>query len=89
VSVKKQRGTERKWWAWEDSNLQPVDYEPNALTIELQARRVVSYDTATEEASQGPGENEEEVSGISRNAWRAGVFANGFVTRVKKRWDRR
>ena len=30
-----------EWWAWEDSNLQPVDYEPNALTIELQARRVV------------------------------------------------
>jgi hypothetical protein len=42
-----------EWWAWEDSNLQPVDYEPNALTIELQARRVDSYDTATGEASQG------------------------------------
>lgn len=25
------------WWAWEDSNLQPIDYEPTALTIELQA----------------------------------------------------
>ena len=42
-----------EWWAWEDSNLQPVDYEPNALTIELQARRVDSYDTATGWASQG------------------------------------
>jgi hypothetical protein len=29
------------WWAWEDSNLQPVDYEPNALTIELQAPRSI------------------------------------------------
>ena len=44
------------WWAWEDSNLQPVDYEPNALTIELQARRVDFYNTASGEASQGPGE---------------------------------
>ena len=47
------------WWAWEDSNLQPVDYEPNALTIELQARRVDSYDTASTGVSQGPGESED------------------------------
>ena len=26
-----------KWWARQDSNLQPVDYEPNALTVELRA----------------------------------------------------
>ena len=30
--------TERtRWWAREDSNLQPSGYEPPALTIELQA----------------------------------------------------
>ena len=27
-----------RWWAGQDSNLQPVDYEPNALTVELPAR---------------------------------------------------
>ena len=27
-----------KWWAREDSNLQPSGYEPLALTIELRAR---------------------------------------------------
>ncbi len=27
------------WWAWEESNLQPTDYESAALTVELQARK--------------------------------------------------
>ena len=27
----------REWWARQDSNLQPKDYESSALTIELQA----------------------------------------------------
>ncbi|MGY2843071.1 hypothetical protein ACVIWU_007053 [Bradyrhizobium sp. USDA 4509] len=36
------------WWAWQDSNLQPVRYERTALTIELQApllrrRRSIVY----------------------------------------------
>ena len=26
-----------EWWAREDSNLQPIDYEPTALTVELRA----------------------------------------------------
>jgi hypothetical protein len=29
----------QRWWARQDSNLQPDGYEPSALTIELQARR--------------------------------------------------
>lgn len=29
---------EYSWWARQDSNLQPIGYEPTALTIELQAR---------------------------------------------------
>ena len=28
----------KRWWAREDSNLQPIDYEPTALTVELRAR---------------------------------------------------
>ena len=32
----------RKWWARQDSNLQPSGYEPLALTIELQAPRCAS-----------------------------------------------
>mgnify|MGYP006864737249 CR=1 FL=1 len=27
----------KRWWAWQDSNLQPDRYERSALTIELQA----------------------------------------------------
>ncbi len=30
-----------KWWARQDSNLQPDRYERSALTIELQARRAL------------------------------------------------
>jgi hypothetical protein len=68
-----------EWWAWEDSNLQPVDYEPNALTIELQARRVESYDTATGEASQGLGMDEKrwQRRGLNRSImprWGAAVL---------------
>jgi hypothetical protein len=33
--------------------MRSTHYEPNALTIELQARRVDSYDTATNGTSQG------------------------------------
>ena len=29
---------EAEWWALQDSNLQPTDYESAALTIELRAR---------------------------------------------------
>ena len=29
----------RVWWAHQDLNLEPADYEPAALTIELWARR--------------------------------------------------
>jgi hypothetical protein len=29
---------DQSWWARQDSNLQPIGYEPTALTIELQAR---------------------------------------------------
>src|SRR3954451_20802419 len=29
------------WWAWRDSNPQPSGYEPRALTIELQAPRLL------------------------------------------------
>ena len=29
------RGWTGKWWAQQDSNLQPKDYESSALTIEL------------------------------------------------------
>ena len=32
-------GSVPKWWARQDSNLQPDGYEPPALTIELRARR--------------------------------------------------
>lgn len=32
-------GDEQVWWARQDSNLQPIGYEPTALTIELQAPR--------------------------------------------------
>lgn len=28
------------WWGRQESNLQPVDYEPNALTIELRPLRL-------------------------------------------------
>lgn len=28
-----------EWWAVQDSNLQPADYESDALTIELTARK--------------------------------------------------
>ena len=28
---------ELKYWAWQDSNLQPNSYEESALTFELQA----------------------------------------------------
>ena len=38
------------WWAHQDLNLEPADYEPAALTIELWARLVDSvlrYDPAT------------------------------------------
>ncbi len=31
------------WWARQDSNLEPDGYEPSALTIELRARAVFSY----------------------------------------------
>lgn len=31
---------EHHWWAGQDSNLQPIGYEPTALTIELPARQV-------------------------------------------------
>jgi hypothetical protein len=34
----RERRCARNWWAREDSNLQPSDYEPHALTIELRAR---------------------------------------------------
>ncbi len=33
------RVTKDIWWAREDSNLQPTDYESAALTIELRARK--------------------------------------------------
>ena len=39
----------QRWWAWQDSNLQPVDYEPNALTIELLARTILRYHTNIQE----------------------------------------
>ena len=31
-----------KWWAREDSNLQPDRYERSALTIELRARNLIT-----------------------------------------------
>ena len=31
------------WWAWQDSNLQPKDYESSALTVVLQARVPADY----------------------------------------------
>jgi hypothetical protein len=37
-------GTEESWWARQDLNLGPTDYESAALTAELQARRVISPD---------------------------------------------
>lgn len=33
------RSQEVKWWARQDSNLEPRDYESPALTVELQARK--------------------------------------------------
>jgi hypothetical protein len=37
-----------EWWAHQDSNLEPKDYESSALTIELWARRWIMADaTAT------------------------------------------
>ena len=42
-----------KWWALEDSNLQPRDYESPALTIELRARED-SWDPPSLEPSTGP-----------------------------------
>ena len=80
-----------KWWAWEDSNLQPVDYEPNALTIELQARRAAPYDTATTETRQGPGEGEEvahcTVSKLLKIERR--LFTNNAPQYSRKSSDRR
>ncbi len=35
-----QRHTALVWWGRQESNLQPVDYEPNALTIELRPRHL-------------------------------------------------
>jgi hypothetical protein len=32
-------GIRPSWWAWQDLNLRPADYESDALTPELQARR--------------------------------------------------
>lgn len=34
------------WWAHQDSNLEPKDYESSALTVELWARRAVDIVTA-------------------------------------------
>jgi hypothetical protein len=34
--------TQNKWWARQDSNLGPTDYESAALTAELRARREVT-----------------------------------------------
>ena len=34
-------GDRREWWAHQDLNLEPTDYESAALTVELWARRTV------------------------------------------------
>src|SRR5690606_3699266 len=40
-------GVGRKgWWAWQDSNLQPRDYESPALTVVLQAHELNSTNVA-------------------------------------------
>ena len=36
-STKESRKRQEKWWARQDSNLEPDGYEPSALTIELRA----------------------------------------------------
>ena len=36
-SVESAKSADRCWWARQDLNLQPTDYESAALTIELQA----------------------------------------------------
>ena len=37
--------TQRGWWALQDLNLGPTDYESAALTAELRARLFLQYDT--------------------------------------------
>ncbi len=38
-TIREIKGQGNSQWARQDSNLQPIDYEPTALTVELQALR--------------------------------------------------
>ena len=33
----------KKWWAWKELNLRPIDYESTALTAELQALNAKNF----------------------------------------------
>ena len=44
-SIRDWKGQGNKKWARQDSNLQPIDYEPTALTVELQAPTLSQRDS--------------------------------------------
>jgi hypothetical protein len=44
--------TTGEWWARQDLNLGPTDYESAALTAELQARELILHDFVNSVAAQ-------------------------------------